>query len=283
MHVTRELLQTALRWETVFSRSVGLRGQGSKPTYNERPKIIKELFAKTSLPRKGHKILYENFRSAKDASPLPASIRRDRSKAWRTVLKFHLKKLRKPTGAIQVSSGRRVVFESIYVSFEGTCWRESLFSQPFTKARRSELLNPICRQCQVTELSILEKHLASHRDEVTPYLPISPNDDRHKFELPLIHTKGDLLMEGTPQFDLIMENQAVANLLSGRASLDCSKYGSTLQYAINSIEHLLASGQDIEQCHWSDGVRGGITRQRIFWSIRQQTKASTLISLMYNF
>jgi hypothetical protein len=80
----------------------------------------------------------------------------------------------------------------------------------------------------------------SHDDSVR--VNILPSTPIHTFDLPLLGSRDDLWIVGRAQFELIVDNQVVCNLLTGAAALDNPKCESQLKDALNSIESMLFSG-----------------------------------------
>jgi hypothetical protein len=239
LHVTKELLINAKRWETkaLFKtlRFYKFPLETFEAYNKRRSHLTKELFKLIGRPRIFHRILAGVIRASTNDGKL-AEIQAERGMKWRTVTTFTPYKKRKIEGACQAKRGRRVGFDDWLFEIFGVDW---FLLAKDAREDRHVLWSMVNKTCIHFGLPTFDKYTI----KISPYNAVndirSPKfehiDDIFKELSSSIHHPDDEIWDTKLlQFEFIVDNQILSLGSSGLAQVS----GDPSIDLLSGIQHL---------------------------------------------
>ena len=248
IHLTKELLMATRRWENKWlSRILIIPWKTDEGVAGYRIRvsaIVADMFRRTSALRAHERIIACVFREACDDTRSAWAVRSDRDETWRTVIKSDSAKRRRQGDAMQARTGRRIDFESPFVSVAGPVWRPDLILMPLAsfKHRRNNFIRRLCTTWGLP-CTLSDSAAPGFQVEPTPgkvELRISPMTPIHEFTLPDLLGRDSYWCPDFNQLEFVTDNETLAAILNGSSLVQSNEHEQILRSCVNCLERLFA-------------------------------------------
>jgi hypothetical protein len=270
MHLTKELLVAARRWENRWlSRILVISWRVDEGVAGYRTRvsaIVSDMFRKAAALRAHERIAAVVFKEACNDTKSASLIRSDRNEAWRAVIRHESAKRRREADCTQSRTGKRVAFEAPFVSLAGPVWGPELADAENTsfKSRRNKFIKRLCELWSIpsTLCGAAPSGFVAGATPDDADLRFSPMSSIIDLILPDVFEKDKFWASDFSQLEFVTDNQTLANIAVGAALVQSNKHEEVLRSAVASLESLFSNS--FAPRYWSLAP--------VVWRPREQNK-----------
>ena len=242
LHINKELLQDAKRWETVRVRralALKFRPEEGPAAYGIRTAlVVRETFKRTGIFALHYRIIRSALKSAAGATGIAASDRAERDMLWRAASCWEPHRRRKVENNLQARPGRRVAWDDWLFNIFGPSWQEKVRKEVQTRSGMKQLVNDTCKRFGLPEIPPKLGLHTCDADHVPEPMGFSEHSPINSLPLPKLHSRDNNFLSDVVQVEFVVDNRLLADVCEGKASGEARFYADMLA----RIERLMLQG-----------------------------------------